>query len=947
MMKWFFSFFIMISFSFASTENVERRREQIIKIINEELDEVMRLSERGGNRDPNLLLRAAELNLEKARLYRERENQDFLKLPINKRGKINKNQIYKISSRYFAKANDICKRIISHHKSFSKIGEVYYILGYNLKEEGKEKMAENYLGQASKKSKNQKIRVKSQLTMADMNFNKRNFNRARKLYEQSLSSYSDKWWTKDSFNLAWSYYHLNRYQDAINKMLEVYKKSKDPKFIDMSDQVERDLGIFYATAGKIDEGINFYKKIGVNFSQRLYGIALNLKSSGKFSDAEKVLNAALKNEQNEREKNASYILLLEIYQKAGVYSKHQVISELVLTQFKKNNLDAEQIKTFKFQLESIAALLQRQVISKTYKRLKKQRNAKAIQAIRYFEILAEVDSKRYDEFMFLKGETAFAVGQYYDAYKAYMKTFDASVKYKLGKFKNKSMDNMLVTLAKFSKRYDLNIEVYEKFLENYHNDKRLKAIYVRLFNNYMSIENYQKAKYTLDRYKERFPRDDSQEVMIAKLMDISRSKGDNSTVRIWIKDIENGKYFVSKKYMNKLQELLTTMQMEDVQKDLKSGKKASALAGYHEVLKDKYSTKRSKINAKYNLAALYYELGDVENSYKWSIAALDEMEDRDAAKFSSSFVTISNFLFMSLELKKAAHLSEKLLLKSCHKNLKIRETVFKNAGYMHLADRSVSGAERVRIIGEKCHINKRQITELDYEIMRESFLTKDYNRFEKYAAIVDRDPSYVGKMVDEYLKLSAVFQQYNNTEKWKKYFNLAKMRFNQARKKKMLISIKSINYFSSLEVKKMLVTEEKLKRIVLEYPEAKFQKLVEYGIGLLDKLVEQANDVIQIGSGEGILNSYSILETSYDYFGKKLSDFIPPGKSEEYIKGFKAQFKQMSGQMFDAAKKYRNEAIRTISKNEILSNQNFSFQNNSHPIKFYGNGVLMDRGGVK
>ncbi len=41
----------------------DERRSRILDIIDEELSEVTRLSKQRGNRDPELLLRAAELNL--------------------------------------------------------------------------------------------------------------------------------------------------------------------------------------------------------------------------------------------------------------------------------------------------------------------------------------------------------------------------------------------------------------------------------------------------------------------------------------------------------------------------------------------------------------------------------------------------------------------------------------------------------------------------------------------------------------------------------------------------------------------------------------------------------------------------------------------------------------------------------------------------------------------
>ena len=148
---------------------------------------------------------------------------------------------------------------------------------------------------------------------------------------------------------------------------------------------------------------------------------------------------------------------------------------------------------------------------------------KAKQTKRYFDLLSKVNPERYDEFQFLRGETAYATSKYSEAYDAYKKTFEYSVKNKKTRFKRKSMDNMLVTLSRFSKKYKLNIYVFEGFVREFKKDKKVKQIYERLFNNYMSLKDYDKAKFTLDRYSKLFPKSSTVEAMIAQLMDVSLS----------------------------------------------------------------------------------------------------------------------------------------------------------------------------------------------------------------------------------------------------------------------------------------------------------------------------------------------------------------------------------------------------------------------------------------
>lgn len=948
MLKLVLIIFIFSSLSYA--QNFKERRNKIISIINEELEEVKRISTRGGEKDPDLILRMAELYLEKARLFREQENSDYLSLPTKKRLKVNKKKYFSRSSLYFESANNECRKITTKFKNYSRIGEVYYILGHNAKEAGKFKRASAFLGKAGNKSKSKKIKVKSQLTLADIHFNNKKFNKAKLLYEKSLKKSNDKWWTKDSFNLAWCYYHLSSYKAAINKMKEVYERSREKRYVDMRGSVERDIGLFFATSGRIDEGVRFYKKLGVKFSKRLFGIALNLKTKGDFKGAEKILNYAVKYSQDKTEKVEIYLELLDIHQRSSRYGKHAKITELILQAHNNDSLSDRQRKVYLFQVEKVAAILQRQVLSKTYKRLKKQRRQKFKQTQRYFEIMGTLDNERYDEFQFLKGETAYAMKHYSEAFNYYRNSFNNSVRYKKTKFKRKAMDNMLVTLSFFKKKYELNVYAFEAFVKNYSQDKRSRVIYGRLFNNYMSMKNYDEAENTLVRFSKKYPKDKSQEVMIAQLMDVSRKQGDNKKVRTWIQRIDNGEFSVGRKYKSKLQELLTTMQMENVQSELKKGNKKFALIGYLDVLKDKYSTKRSKINAKYNLAALYYDLGDVENSYRWSIEAIKEMGSKDILRFQESFITISNFLFMSLELNKSAKLSYAILDKICKKSSKRKEVLFKNAGFMSLANGDFSMAEKVKNLGSKCRVKRSTINELSYEIMRESFFRKDYKRYESYVKILSRQQEYEGKLVDEYINLMKIHRDYGNENKKNMYYGLANKAYLNSKRKRKRVSLKSLEYFSGIKLKAMRRTYSDLGKIEIRFPEKVFQKSVQNLLRLLDRMVEQANDVIQVGAGAGIVKSYLLLEDSYKKVADRLSRFTPPGKSKNYIKGFKKEFSMISKQMLDASRRYRVEAKMAIKKNKILSQENFKLQDTSRfpaPVKFYGASVIMDRGGLK
>ena len=76
---------LLILNSIFITNSFGSRVSQLLSVINQELGEVVRLSKQKSHSDPYLLLRVAELHLEKARLIKNQENKKYISLPPNKR----------------------------------------------------------------------------------------------------------------------------------------------------------------------------------------------------------------------------------------------------------------------------------------------------------------------------------------------------------------------------------------------------------------------------------------------------------------------------------------------------------------------------------------------------------------------------------------------------------------------------------------------------------------------------------------------------------------------------------------------------------------------------------------------------------------------------------------------------------------------------------------------
>ena len=185
----------------------EDRRDQLANLVDEELREVVRLNQQYHGRDATIMLRMAELYLEKARIAKEKENEAYLSINSKERSKVRKDQYFKKSNANFRQAQKICERIVAQHPRLPNIGEVYYIMAFNAKEFQEEKKAQKYFALAIKHTNaSSPAHAKSLISLAEINYNNGQYKAAVPLYEKALRlTRNDKWWTKDAFNLAWAY----------------------------------------------------------------------------------------------------------------------------------------------------------------------------------------------------------------------------------------------------------------------------------------------------------------------------------------------------------------------------------------------------------------------------------------------------------------------------------------------------------------------------------------------------------------------------------------------------------------------------------------------------------------------------------------------------------------------------------------------------------------------
>lgn len=952
---------ISISYNsvYAQKLTLDQRRTKIISIIDEELQEVSRLAKTQDYGNPDTLFRMAELNLEKARHYREAENEKYLALSADNRKRASKDAYFKTSTTYFERANDIGLKIVNKYKNYNAIGDVYFLVASNYKELNDHQKARQYYGLASQKTrKTDKISSKSNLALADYYFNESNFNKAIPLYESSLSRIDETWWTKDAFNLAWSYYRVKNYDKAINLLLSVHEKSGNSKYVNMRPQVERDIGMFYVDAGRTPEAIKFYGRHGINYTEQFVKISNMISGQGRFAQAESLLEQAEKYEKNPLKRNEILLSQLDLFDKFEKVDRHLTVSRDLTETHLKKPLDEDQFKKLNYHVNKKAAELQKAVASVLYTNVPKVRDEKATQSVAYFELAGKLNPDDAADKMLFQGETHYASGKYANAINSYMRSFDAAKLKNNKKVMTQSVEGMLAALgqnvftsneAAASKYY---VPVYSRYIELDKTSERAKSIYEKLFNAYFAEKKIVEAEVLFQDYAKSHPSDlKTQEAMLAKIMEYYRQNKNDEKVRYYIAAIDSGEFKVSKKYADTLKALVTKMQIEGVQNSLAKGDKAVALKGYHQIYRKPESTPKAKANAAYNLSALYFEMGESEASYRWGIIAFKEMDTKDVVKFSDSLLTIATSLFLKQRIDLATDMNHRFVAKTCKDNSSNKSLAFKNGIFLALADKQLDKALEIYDLHGACQISDAILTDVGFELIKDLYQAQRYEKVEDVIRDLERNPRNHPLLIKPFSDLKIVYSGLGDNERVKELDRRINQYFQDAKAKRVEVPVDAVDLMAMRMIPSIESKKSQIESIKLVFPEATYNSLVKQKLALLDQLTAQVAEIQKTGSGRGIVSAYKIVIEAYENFGNELKNFVPEGKGDEYVTSFRKAMSTVYNPILLNAKQQRDEVKKVIDENKILSEDSSAVIWGVDPLsrEYYSKKpvTLMDRGGKK
>ncbi len=934
-------------------EGVEDRRKALLSVIDEEYREISRLSKKVVGKDPTLLLRMAELMLEKARLIKDAELADYLRINPSERGGINKNQYHQKSRSYFSNAQKICAHLLNTYRNFDNKGDVYYVMGYNAKEFNDRKKAITYFQQALKYgARKPELRRRTQLVLAEMYYVDGNYKKAIPMYEQALGGKRDKWWTKDSYNLAWCYFRVNRTQKSISLMKEVLTYSKTPGYIDVSKQVERDMPYIYTESGNVSESIQYFKNKNADVTSNLIKIAQHLKARGKYDKAIATLATAKNSASSPDEKADVVVEELKTYEKKGDYKNHLRACQELADLKKNNGLKKEIDDVLMYHVQSMAAKTQREVTSSQTANKLQRRKVMANLSVAYFALLSDLDLSKSHLHDFHAAETLFAAGEFQRSLEYYQKAESKAKERNDSKIVALAQQGILAAVgnsgvSKQTKDKYL-VEIYEDYLKSNPNSKKSYKMYQHLFSAYYDRTDIPNAERTLLTFKKAWPTAHSvQEAMLAKIMDYYKKQNDRENIRSWVARIGNGEFKVSPQYAKKVNLLMMTMQFEGTEKALSKGDKVYALKGYVDIYRDKNSSDEARKNAAYNIAYLFYQLPNLDKMGQWSIRSLEMMDGEDIKKFQNSFLAMATLAHDKRKEQLAHDIHYNVLSKTCSLKAAYNGDLLRNIVIIQLSQNKVDEAINYISKFDNCNIAADTLSDVKLKIVQHVSEGKRYSVIQEVVDKFSNDKSLWGHMIEPLFTLRGELTSSSEKQEMENriyaYFNHAKSSGE--------VPVGALNVVAHLKLIRLEQMISGFTSIKLAFPEKTYSALLGQKLNELNNITTKALEILTTGSGKGIVASYKALVESYQQLIDEVKNFIPPNTDNDYLASFKNGMLKVTGPLESKVAEFRREANKHIVQSEILSDYNRFFMKANSPgfnvMYFPDDAVIMDRGGVR
>ncbi len=295
------------------------------------------------SRRPDIILRLAELYIERYRFYFLKENEIY-------QGMIKSGmKPYKVdhtkSRENLKYANQYCKLIMKSKVPFDRMDQVYYFLGYNASEMGNDKEALPYFKLVVEKYPKSPNAAEAYREMGEYYYSHQKFKESAFYYEKAAQFENVPSYPRVLYKLAWSKFKIREKSSALKLMKKVTELTgSDEKFVSLKEEAIRDLVYFYAESGDFKNAKDYFSNLSGGmevYIRSLTILAATYEKEGKYTQA-LAMNKGLLEEYGDNKPEIAFQILrsnVELYHKMGDLRNEEIALNKMVKYFSEHQGD--------------------------------------------------------------------------------------------------------------------------------------------------------------------------------------------------------------------------------------------------------------------------------------------------------------------------------------------------------------------------------------------------------------------------------------------------------------------------------------------------------------------------------------------------------------------------------------------------------------------------------
>ena len=911
-------------------------------------------------KQPELLLRLAELYTEKYRLLFAKENEiwnkkidAFLAMPLERQKYAHKPTLdSKQSKQWLAKAVNVLEKIPLQKERFNRIDEVYYFLGFNRWELGKKKEGAQAFEVIVRNYPKSRFASEAHRYVADYAFANRDFRKSREAYESAARSAAPVARPKILYGLAWSHFKLQDYKRAMDTMKQaiVLGREQSEEAAKAGLSLQRDaaesLALFYSEVGSVDNAASYFGELFPEGEtvQILRKLANNYQEQGKYAKAlainKQLLSmggAAAKEGQEQRFE--IMVDSLNVSVTKGDRARQAALLKSMTAEFVTNADDGapEKSEILRTQVRKAATIAHKEANKSANPKGAFQRAEDLYQLyLATWGTKAKADDVA--EIRYYLADVASQLGRHKEAaaqYKALLDKADDDSAYK--KYAKDSAAGMVFALDSYFKAQgdakdiskadaDMLIGAIDTYVRAYPKDKDAPKYLARAAGILVTSDRFDEARPRLMDLAEKHSGSQEAWDAAANLLKDAEDRKDYGAAEELSKRFLGNRGLMAQdkkgEFKKRLESIVARAQFQQVRKVEESQDFGSAAQGYEKLaLESKDSEVRVK--ALNNAAVSYQKSGDRENELRVYKKILESQPGYEQAE--KSILGIGNEHFLSGRYEAAAEIYEmyyglyeaKLGSVKPESQKTALESIRSAALLRRALRQGEQASENFKKIVEAANkgigIAKDAAGEFLFEgakrMKEEGNAPEAIRGFQKYTSAFPEGPHAIGATMET----AVLYEKLREDEKSQNYLRTV---ISKVKAKGSKASAEELGYAAQARLVLLGPLEETFENSKLRSNEAQLKADINAKLQALERLNKGYIEVMDFGDGTWGVEAFRRMAMAYRTFGRALETApIPDSYSPEDKAKFRAQTRNAAAPVYV---KMRETLDTALQKGEQL-----------------------------